>query len=61
MISFWFTLVEEEITQSADQVIMRLISQLNKGISGGLQRLFKYFNGTVILTSFLISSAGVFL
>ena len=61
MISFWFTLVEEEIMQSADQVIMRLISQLSKGISRGLQRLFKYFNGTVILTSFLISSAGVFL
>ena len=32
---------------------MRLISQLIKGISRVLQELLKYFNSTIILTSFV--------
>ena len=36
------------ITQFADQVRIRLISQLIKGISRVLEKLFKYFSGTVI-------------
>ena len=39
---------------------MRLISQLIKGISRVLQKLLKYFNGTIISTSFVLPSAGVF-
>ena len=39
---------------------MRLISQLIKGISRVLQKLLKYFNGTTILTSFVLPVAGVF-
>ena len=39
---------------------MRLISQLIKGISRVLQKLLKYFNGTIISTSFVLLSAGVF-
>ena len=39
---------------------MRLIFQLIKGISRVLQQLLKYFNGTAILTSFVLSSTGVF-
>ena len=30
------------------------------GISSILQKLFKYFNGTIISTSFVLSSLGVF-
>ena len=40
--------VAEEITQYADQVRMRLISQLTKSISRVLQKLLKYFNDTAI-------------
>ena len=35
---------------------MRLISQLIKGISRVLQNLVKYFNGTIISTSFVPSA-----
>ena len=38
-----------EITQFADQVKMRLISQLINDISIILQKLLKYFNGIVQL------------
>ena len=34
--------------------------QLIKGFSRVLEKLLKYFNGTAILTSFVLSSAGVF-
>ena len=44
-----------EMTKFADQVRIRLILQLIKGISRVLQKLLKYFNGTVI-SAFLISS-----
>ena len=39
---------------------MRLISQLINGISRVLQKLLKYFNGTIISTSFVLPSGGVF-
>ena len=52
--------VAEEITQFSDQVKMRLLSQLIKGISRVLQKLLKYFNGTAILTSSVLPSAGGF-
>ena len=40
---------------------MRLTSQLINGISRVLQKLLKYFNGTISLTSFSLPAAGVFL
>ena len=52
--------VAEEVTQSAEEVRMRLISQLIKGISRVLQRLLKYFNDTVISTFFVLLAAGGF-
>ena len=44
-----------EIRQSADQVRMKLISQLIIGISRVLQKLLNYFNGTAISTSFVFT------
>ena len=38
------------ITQSGDQVKIKLNSQLIKGILRVLQKLLKYFNGTIIST-----------
>ena len=43
-----------------DHVSIRLISQLIKIISRVLQKLLQYFNGTTILTSFVLPAAGVF-
>ena len=51
----------EEITHFLDQVKFRLISQLINGISRVVQKLLKYFNGTAILTSFVLPPAGVLL
>ena len=53
MANFVFS-VAEEITQFSDQAVMRLISQLIKSTSRVLQKLLKYFNGTAILTSFVL-------
>ena len=39
---------------------MRLTLQLINGISTVLQKLIKYFNGTIISTFYLLSLAGVF-
>ena len=39
---------------------MRLISQLINGISRVLEKLLKYFNVTIISTSFVLPSARVF-
>ena len=52
--------VELVITQSLEHVNSRLTSQLINGISRVLQKLLKYFNGTIISTSFVFPSAGVF-
>ena len=51
----------EEITHFLDQVKSRVILQLIYGISRVLQKLLRYFNGAVILISFALPSAGVFL
>ena len=48
------------ITQVDDHVKMRLTSQLIEGISSVLQKLLKYFNGTIISTSFSLPLLGVF-
>ena len=49
--------VAEEIPQSADQVRMKLISQLLKSISRVLQKLLKCFNGTSVSISFVLPAA----
>ena len=48
------------ITQVDHHAKIRLISQIINGISGVLQKLSKYFNGTIISTSFVWPSSGVF-
>ena len=52
--------VTEEITQSVNQVRMKLISQLIKGTSRVTLKLLKYFNGTTILITFLLPEGGIF-
>ena len=52
--------VELAVTQVDDHVKERLIWKLINGTSGVLQKLRKYFNGTIILTSFVLPLAGVF-
>ena len=47
------------MAQVDDHARMRLISQLIKGISRVLQKNLKYFNGTAILTPFILPSSGV--
>ena len=42
------------ITQVVDHVKLRLISQFIVDISRVLQKLLKYFNGTAVLTSFVL-------
>ena len=51
----WFV-AALDITHFAELVKMRLVSQLINGISVVLQKLFKYFNGTIIWTAFVPSS-----
>ena len=41
------------IKQFAEQVRMSLISQLINGVSRALQKLLRYFNGTLISTCFV--------
>ena len=41
------------MTQFAGQVKIRLTSQLIKGISRVLQKILKYFNGTIISTFYV--------
>ena len=48
------------ITQVDDQVNIRLVSHLIKVISRILQKSLKYFNGTSILTYFVLASSGAF-
>ena len=52
--------VELVITQVDDHVKKRLTSQLINGISRVLKKLLEYFNDTIILTFFVLPSAGVF-
>ena len=51
-------LFPSEITQFADQVLLRLISHLIKGILRVLQNLLKYFNGTAGVPQSLVLSKG---
>ena len=53
--------VELVITQVHGHVHMRLVSQMINGNLRVLQKLRKYFNGTAILTSFVLPPVGVFL
>ena len=48
------------ITQFVDHIKFELTPQLIKGISRVLQKLLKYFNGTIISTSFPLPLSGVF-
>ena len=48
-----------QITPFSDQVRMRLILQLIKGVSRVIQNLLKYLNGTAIF-AFIISPLLVF-
>ena len=52
--------VELVITQVDDHVNWRIISQLINAISRVLQKLLKYFDSTIISTSFVLPSSGVF-
>ena len=56
----YLELIKLQITQVGDRVKMRLTSQLINVISRIFQKLLKYFNGTMISTSFVLPSAGVF-
>ena len=53
--------MELVITQIDGHVKKRLTSQLFNDISRVLQKLLKYFNGTIILTSFVLPTVGVHL
>ena len=46
--------------QVDDHVKIRLSSQLINGIWRALQKLLKYFNGTIISTSFVFQAEDVF-
>ena len=48
------------MTQVGDHLKIRLTSQLINSISRVLQKLLKYFNSTIISTSFVLPAAGVF-
>ena len=52
-VGIWLLIGASIIKQFADKVRIRLISQLNNGISRVLQKLLKHCNGTIILTSFV--------
>ena len=47
------------VMQFESQVNMRFISQLISGNSRAFEKLLKYFNGTAISTSFVLSALGV--
>ena len=52
-------LVDSVITQFADQIIIRLISQLINGIARFILNVLKYFNGNAISTFFMLLASGV--
>ena len=49
----WSTAVQDVMTQFVDQVKIRLISKVIKGISEILQKLLRFINDTIIWTFFL--------
>ena len=60
IISNFSSPVELVITQSLDHNKRRLTSQLINSISIVLRKVLKYFNGTIISTSFVFPLAGIF-
>ena len=52
-VSPWFSTAVVTITHSLDYFRSRLIYKLIEDISGVLQKLFRYFNGTIISTFFV--------
>ena len=52
-LGFWLFAVPATKMHFLDRFNWRLISQLIKGISSVLQKLLRYFNGTIISTSFV--------
>ena len=57
-ISTWLLIKASIIKQFADQIRIRLISQLVNGISSVLQKLLKQFNG-ILLSIFCVPSFSV--
>ena len=55
-VEFWFGKLALIITQSADQVKISSTLELIKGISRVLQKLLKFFNGTITSASFISPS-----
>ena len=55
-----FGLSASAITQFADQIRIRLISQLNKGVSRVFQNLPRYLNGKATPISKILSSPVLF-
>ena len=51
----WFGTVPAIKKQFEDQVNIKLISQLNNGISRGFQKLLRCYNSTIISTPFVSS------
>ena len=49
----WFAAVPANKDNFFDQVYIRLIPQLNNGISSVLQKLLRYFSGTITSASFV--------
>ena len=50
---FWFAAVPSTRIQFFDHFNSRLISQLIEGVLSVLERLLRYFKGTIISTSFV--------
>ena len=53
-VASWSAVAVATKTHFLDQFRWRLISQLIKGISRVLQKLLRYFNGTIISTFFVL-------
>ena len=49
-VGFWLFAVPATIIQFLDHFNWRIVSQLIEGISSVLQKLLRYFNGTIIST-----------
>ena len=60
VIANFYSPSELVITQSLEHVKRSSTSQIINGISRVLQKLHKYFNGTIISTSFVFPLLGVF-
>ena len=52
-LGFWLFAVPATLIQFLDHLNWRLVSQLIKGVSSAFQKLFSYFNRSIISTSFV--------